>query len=76
VTGSPEKCESLLAHNPRVKNLTAAPPQFRFEFQGSDQEVADLHRELIAQGVSLLWFKDIEANLEEVFMTITKGVVA
>ncbi|MCX7804377.1 MAG: ABC transporter ATP-binding protein [Planctomycetota bacterium] len=75
VAGEAEKCEIFLAHDPRVKNLTAAPPQFRFEFRGSDAEVADLHRGIVAAGVQLLWFREVEANLEEVFMTITKGIV-
>ena len=31
---------------------------------------------LVANGIPLIWFKEVQADLEDVFMTITKGEVA
>ena len=71
-----EACEVLLAHHPQVKNLTAGEGEFKFEFSGNDEEVVKLHADLIRQEVPLVWFAEVEANLEEAFMKITEGLVA
>jgi ABC-2 type transport system ATP-binding protein len=71
--GFSETCEILLAHHERVRNLNAAGGEYKFEFVGNDEELAGLHRMLILENVPLLWFGEVEADLEEVFMKITKG---
>jgi ABC-2 type transport system ATP-binding protein len=71
-----EACEVLLAHHPQVRNLEAGEDRFRFEFVGNDDGVLQLHRDLIMQNVPVVWFNEIEADLEEAFMKITKGLVA
>ncbi len=35
-----------------------------------------LHQDLIQQNVPLVWFAEVQADLEEAFMKITKGLVA
>lgn len=76
VAGPAEACEVLLAHHAQVRNLTAAEGEFKFEFVGNDEDVIKLHHDLIQQGVSLVWFAEVQADLEEAFMKITKGLVA
>ncbi len=71
-----EACEVILAHHPQVRNLTAAEGLFKFEFSGNNDDVSVLHKDLIEKGIPLVWFTEQEADLEEAFMKITKGLVA
>ncbi len=71
-----EICEVTLAHHEHVRNLTAAENRYKFEFAGNNEDVIALHKELMNQDVPLVWFNEIQADLEEAFMKITKGLVA
>ena len=71
-----EACEVILAHHEHVRNLSVAETEYKFEFVGNDDEVLKLHRELLAQQIPVVWFAEQEADLEEAFMKITKGLVA
>ena len=42
----------------------------------NDEDVLKLHKELISQNVPIIWFNEVQADLEEAFMKITKGLVA
>ena len=74
--GQSETCEVILAHHAHVRNLTAAENRFKFEFSGNDDDVLALHKDLINQNVPIIWFNEVQADLEEAFMKITKGLVA
>ncbi len=76
LTHPSEVCEVTLAHHEHVRNLTAAENRYKFEFAGNDEDVIALHRKLMSQDVPLVWFNEIQADLEEAFMKITKGLVA
>ena len=71
-----ETCEVTLAHHPQVRNLAAAEGRYKFEFSGNDADVIALHKELMSLDAQLVWFNEVEADLEEAFMKITKGLVA
>jgi ABC-2 type transport system ATP-binding protein len=74
--GPSEMCEVTLAHNQQCRNLTVAENRFKFEFSGNDDDVLALHKQLVEQGVPIIWFNEVQADLEEAFMKITKGLVA
>jgi ABC-2 type transport system ATP-binding protein len=74
--GPSEICEVTLAHHEHVRNLAVAENRFKFEFAGNDEDVLKLHKELISQNVPIIWFNEVQADLEEAFMKITKGLVA
>ena len=76
VAGHSETCEVILAHHAQVRNLTTGANRFKFEFSGNDEDVLVLHKELINQNVPIIWFNEVQADLEEAFMKITKGLVA
>ena len=76
LTQPSETCEVILAHHEHVRNLSVSENEYKFEFVGNDEEVLKLHRELLAQQVPVVWFAEQEADLEEAFMKITKGLVA
>ena len=46
------------------------------EFQGDDDAVANLLSTLVSQGVKVISFVEITNNLEEIFLSLTKGEVA
>src|SRR5579862_428052 len=76
VAGQSEICEVMLAHHAQVRNLTAGDKRFKFEFAGNDEDVLALHKNLMVQDVPVIWFNEVQADLEEAFMKITKGLVA
>ena len=45
------------------------------QFSGDDQEIAGLLQQLITAGIEVQSFAEVEPTLEDVFMTITKGLV-
>ena len=46
------------------------------EFQGDDDAIANLLSILVSQGVKVISFIEITNNLEEIFLSLTKGEVA
>ncbi len=75
VVGGAEKAEAVLRENGYVRDLMASERTFTFEFSGRRLDLAALHAQLHAAGVQILWFKELETSLEDVFMRITKGEV-
>lgn len=49
--------------------------EFRFDFTGEPQEQAELLRALVQSGFPIVEFLDEEANLEDLFMKVTKGAL-
>jgi ABC-2 type transport system ATP-binding protein len=66
---------AALGRDPRVSALEPAGRTVRFAFGGTDHEIAELHERLMADRIPVLWFREVETNLEEVFMKVTKGEV-
>ena len=76
VTGGEAAAHALLTAHERVQKLEMNGTNFRFEFEGSPNDVVALHRSLCQAGVPVLWFQKVDVNLEEAFMKITEGKVA
>lgn len=70
-----ELAEKMLRENGYVRDVMASERTFTFEFSGRSLDLAQLHQDLIRAGVSILWFRELETSLEDVFMRITKGEV-
>jgi ABC-2 type transport system ATP-binding protein len=66
---------AALGRHPRVSALEPAGRTVRFAFGGTDPEIVEMHERLIADKIPVLWFREVETNLEEVFMKVTKGEV-
>ena len=69
VADKAEECEYLLRTSDLIDNIERGGNDFRFEFAGTFEEIVAMH-------ASLVWFREVRADLEDVFMTITKGEVA
>jgi len=67
--------KDILLSHPAVRDVDAYGQTFRVEFAGGIEDVAAVHRALIRGGVQVIWFKEQETNLEEVFLRVTKGEV-
>ncbi|MBI3272523.1 MAG: ABC transporter ATP-binding protein [Planctomycetes bacterium] len=67
--------ETIASRCPMVKNLKGVGNVLRLEFKGPVEKMAELHTELVQAGIRLLWFREVEPNLEEAFLKLTKGEV-
>lgn len=70
------RLEMILWDYPGVQNVEAMGQITRVEYVGELPEVPKLHKTLIEQGIEVLYFRELPADLEEVFMKVTKGEVA
>ncbi len=75
VVAGADKAEAILRDNGFVRDLLTGRQTFTFEFTGRRSDLADLHSRLHIEGVRVLWFKEMETSLEDVFMNITRGEV-
>jgi hypothetical protein len=62
--------EQLLAAVPPVGRLV------RIEFAGEDRDLGRLLRDLLARGLPVYGFAEEAGDLEDVFMRVTRGMVA
>ncbi len=70
------RLEKVLWDYPGVKNVEAMGQITRVEFLGDIREIPKLHKTLIEKEIDILFFRELPADLEEVFMKVTKGEVA
>ena len=70
------RLEIILWDQPGVKNVESMGQVTRVEFVGDIREIPKIHRTLIEKGIDILFFREHPADLEEVFMKVTKGEVA
>ncbi|RNB88259.1 ABC transporter ATP-binding protein [Brevibacillus nitrificans] len=69
-----ELAARILDECPFVSQLNEYVEEFRFRFDGTEQQKAGLLHELIAAGVDVVFYGDAKENLEDVFLAITEGV--
>jgi len=66
----------VLAERPEVKRATCDGRTIHAEYAGQADEIDELLEYLINRGVRVLSFARTEANLEDIFLKVTRGVVA
>ena len=76
VKGDPALALEALAERPEVKRTTCDGRIIHAEFGGQPDEVDELLEYLVNRGVRLLGFTRTEADLEDIFLKVTRGVVA
>ena len=76
VKGDPQMALGALAERPEIKRTTCDGRVIKAEFSGHADDVDELLEYLIGRGVHLLGFTRTEADLEDIFLKITRGVVA
>lgn len=66
---------SILRSHPALKALDKEPNCIVAELEVDDEGLAQLMEEMVAAGVRMRSFNDRDPTLEDVFMTVTKGLV-
>jgi ABC-2 type transport system ATP-binding protein len=72
---NPKEAERWIGHHPAVKGVESRKDSIVFEFDGSDEELADLYEEITAKKHRPYCFDENRPSLEAVFMKTTKGLV-
>ncbi|MGI6537185.1 MAG: ATP-binding cassette domain-containing protein [Caldicoprobacterales bacterium] len=67
-----EKALALFREQPLVEDIYGEENSFELSFSGSDEDMAELLRHLILQGIPVKTFAKEEGSLEEVFMEVTR----
>ncbi len=70
-----ERALSLIRSNPATLGCHADGSRITLELDCLDDGVAELLRQLVTAGLRVTTFYDKEPTLEDVFMTVTKGLV-
>ncbi len=64
-----------LLETPRIERVSRAGDEVAAEINGDEAACAEILAGLVGRGYRIVEFKQQRANLEEVFMTVTKGAV-
>ena len=67
---------SIVRSDPTVRGIEIDGDRVTAEFETDDQGLANLMKKLIDSGVKMRSFSDKDPTLEDVFMLVTKGLVA
>ena len=70
-----KEAENIIARTPGAANVVADGLEINFEFDGTREELIRLHTELVKSDIPLLWFREMETDLFDVFMAVTEGKV-
>jgi ABC-2 type transport system ATP-binding protein len=66
---------SILRSSPHLRSLEMEPTGVVVELETDDEGLAALMEQLMQEGVRMKSFNDRDPTLEDVFMTVTKGLV-
>lgn len=72
----PAEIESALKYQEQVSGVRVLPHQIEVDFSGDDESLAALLDHLLEKGIKVVSFTEIDDDLEDLFMRLTKGEVA
>jgi len=75
VLESTDMAVKILEQSCHVNKIDVKERTIQFEFKGTDDELSDLVKKLVTEGVKLVALQEQKVDLESVFMKITQGVV-
>ena len=67
---------SLIRSSPHLRDVQVEDHSAMLEWEGTDDQVTELLRQLVNQGVGIRSFAEKDPTLEDVFMLVTKGLVS
>ncbi|MEQ8222361.1 MAG: ABC transporter ATP-binding protein [Candidatus Eremiobacterota bacterium] len=76
VLESTDMAVKILEQSCHVNKIEVKEKAIQFEFKGTDDELSELVKKLVTEGVKLVALQEQKVDLESVFMKITQGVVA
>ena len=68
-----DKMIGILKEQPSIRSMVENTKDVEFDFTGNDEELANILKQLVLADIPLIFFKEKEGNLEEVFMQVTGG---
>ena len=66
---------AVLESSALVSEVSSSDGVCELLFSGNDQAVAELLAQLVASGTGVVEFSEVRSSLEDLFMTVTQGVV-
>ncbi len=69
----PELLIRLLKEQATVKEITENTDNVEFAFEGNNDDLTSILRNIVMNGIPVYSFSENEGNLEEIFMTVTGG---
>ncbi len=75
VHGREKEAENLIARCDGASNVVADGLEINFEFDGTREQLIRLHADLVKAEIPVLWFREVETDLFDVFMAVTEGKV-
>ena len=73
VESDTEEAERFLLTQPLVREVHQQERRLGFEFDGDDDQLADLLARLVGADIRVSEFRHVEASLEEIFLRTTEG---
>ncbi|MGE4284140.1 MAG: ATP-binding cassette domain-containing protein [Clostridia bacterium] len=71
-----ETAIKIMKEQPNVESILKNADDIEIAFNGDEEEASKLLYSLISNQVSIAFFGEVQKNLEDVFMKITRGVAA
>jgi ABC-2 type transport system ATP-binding protein len=68
-----EQAELILKEFPNVAKITIGENTIQAGFDGSEQDMSRMLAALVTKGIPVVTFSQLDGNLEDVFMRVTKG---
>lgn len=73
IAGKMEEAVKVMKESPLVTNINAGENSIEAGFEGNEEEMAMLLKELVIRDIPVISFGQMDGNLEDVFMKVTKG---
>ncbi|MBZ4645798.1 MAG: transporter ATP-binding protein [Clostridia bacterium] len=74
VLGNIDMAIKVIKEQPMVDNIVRNTDNIEVGFNGNEEEASKMLSELVKNNVKITFFGEVQKNLEDVFMKITKGV--
>ncbi len=71
-----ERAKEILQAHPKVESVQLIDNELKMEFSGESEELAKIVESLVTNKISVVSCTEEEADLEDIFMKITKGIVS
>ncbi len=68
-----EQAEMVLKEFPNIDKITLGENTIQAGFEGSDQDMSRILATLVTRGIPVVTFSQLDGNLEDVFMKVTRG---
>lgn len=71
--GDAQAVTTILQQMPMIQNIEEQTTDVQFAFDGTEEQLADILKQLVMANIPVLSFQEKEGNLEEIFMQVTGG---